>query len=107
MIDYHLHLWPHGTRAVEATVEELAAYCEKAATEGVVELAMTEHLFRFRQTDALLGGWGEDDRVAAPVALRSEVARYWHEHVGADLDAYADTCLAAKAAGLPVVMGME
>jgi histidinol-phosphatase (PHP family) len=104
VLDYHLHLWPHGRRATQATVEELAAYCERAAAAGVSELALTEHLFRFEQADALLGGWWEDEPDAR---LRSAVATYWRQHVSADLDAYVETCLAARQAGLPVVLGME
>jgi histidinol-phosphatase (PHP family) len=104
VLDYHLHLWPHGQRAVEATVEDLAAYCEQAAAQGVTQVALTEHLFRFHQADDALGGWWDDDPRAD---LREDVARYWNEHVSADLDAYVETCLAAKAAGLPVVVGME
>jgi histidinol-phosphatase (PHP family) len=104
VLDYHLHLWPHGQRARQATVEQLAAYCDRAAEQGVTEIALTEHLFRFDQADAALGGWWRDEpdrRMAA------EMERYWHEHVSADLDAYVETALAAKAAGLPVVVGME
>jgi histidinol-phosphatase (PHP family) len=104
MLDYHLHLWPHGQRAVQATVEDLAAYCEKAAAEGVAELALTEHLFRFTQVDDLLGGWWDAE---ADRRLRADAAKYWEQHVSADLDAYVETALAAKAAGLPVVVGME
>lgn len=104
MLDYHLHLWPHGRKATQATVDELAAYCERAAAEGVAELALTEHLFRFSQADAALGGWWDDERDGR---LRGEVARYWNDHVSADLDAYVETCVAAKAAGLPVAIGME
>src|SRR5579864_322767 len=104
MIDYHLHLWPHGQRAVQATVEDLAAYCEKAGAHGVAEIALTEHLFRFTQADDLLGGWWGDE---PDPRLRDAVAGYWDNHVSADLDAYVETCLAAKAAGLPVVIGME
>jgi histidinol-phosphatase (PHP family) len=105
VLDYHLHLWPHGTRATQATVDELAAYCETAAAHGVSEIALTEHLFRFDQADALLGGWWST--VDGDPRLAAEVARYWQDHVSADLDAYVETCLAAKAAGLPVVVGME
>jgi histidinol-phosphatase (PHP family) len=104
MLDYHLHLWPHGERARQATVEQLAGYCERAAREGVTELALTEHLFRFQQADAVLGGWWRDD---PDQRMAAEMERYWHEHVSADLDAYVETGLAAKAAGLPVVLGME
>jgi histidinol-phosphatase (PHP family) len=104
VLDYHLHLWPHGERARQATVDELAAYCERAASQGVTEIALTEHLFRFEQADAVLGGWWRDQ---PDERMRDEMARYWAEHVSADLDAYVDTALAAKAAGLPVVVGME
>jgi histidinol-phosphatase (PHP family) len=104
VLDYHLHLWPHGERARQATVEQLAAYCERAAAAGVTEIALTEHLFRFDQADAVLGGWWRDER---DERRRDEMARYWYEHVSADLDAYVETGLAAKAAGLPVVLGME
>jgi len=105
MLDYHLHLWPHGRKATQATVEELAAYCARAAEQGVTEIALTEHLFRFDQADALLGGWWET--VDDDPRLIEEMARYWKDHVSADLDAYVETCVAAKAAGLPVVVGME
>lgn len=106
MLDYHLHLWPHGRKATQATVDELAAYCEAAAGQGVEQVALTEHLFRFHQADAVLGGWWRSAEPKDP-RLEAEMARYWTDHVSADLDAYVDTCLAAKAAGLPVVVGME
>ena len=104
VLDYHLHLWPHGQRATAATVDELAAYCDAAAAAGVTEIAVTEHLFRFHQADALLGGFWEDDPDAE---LQGVMAGYWNEHVSADLDAYVSTVLDAKAAGLPIVLGME
>ena len=104
MIDYHLHLWPHGTRATGATVEQLAAYCEAAGDAGVTEIAVTEHLFRFVQADAPLAGFWEDD---PDPALRASMAAYWESHNHADLDDYVEASLAAKDAGLPVVLGLE
>ncbi|MGH8987185.1 MAG: hypothetical protein ACRDXC_01115, partial [Acidimicrobiales bacterium] len=38
----------------------VAAYCERAQAAGVVELALTEHLFRFVQADQLLAGYPFD-----------------------------------------------
>jgi len=104
VLDYHLHLWPHGTPASQPTLDELAAYCDAAAAEGVGEIALTEHLFRFRQADAALAGFWDDD---PNPALRASLAEYWKEHAHADLDAYVDAVLAAKAAGLPVILGLE
>ena len=104
MLDYHLHLWPHGERAVGPTVEQVAAYCERAAQAGVHEVALTEHLFRFVQADRLLRGFWDDEPDAA---LAASMARYWDDHAHADLDAYVECALAARDAGLPVVVGLE
>ncbi|HEX7168208.1 MAG TPA: PHP domain-containing protein [Acidimicrobiales bacterium] len=106
MLDYHLHLWPHGERHADVELERLAAYCDEAQAQGVTEIAITEHLFRFAQADAALGRWWEGEE-AAPERLRSQAASYWAEHTGADLDVYVDRVLAARAAGLPVVLGLE
>jgi histidinol-phosphatase (PHP family) len=104
VLDYHLHLWPHGQRDTAPTLDQVAAYCERAQAQGVTEIALTEHLFRFRQADALLRGFWDDEPVAA---LRASMARYWDEHAQADLDAYVECALAAQRAGLPVVLGLE
>jgi len=104
VLDYHLHLWPHGTAASQPTLGELAEYCETAGRAGVDEIALTEHLFRFRQADAILAGfWDEDPNPE----LRASLAAYWKDHAHADLDAYVAAVLEAKAAGLPVVLGLE
>ncbi|HSH23801.1 MAG TPA: PHP domain-containing protein [Acidimicrobiales bacterium] len=104
MLDYHLHLWQHGPGPLDATLEQVAAYCGAAQAAGVSEIALTEHLFRFRQADAVVGSWwaDHDDAVLVPV-----MARWWASEQGADLDQYVEVVLAAKAAGLPVVLGLE
>lgn len=104
MLDYHVHLWPHGEPAAPITVDQLAALCDRAATAGVAEVAVTEHLFRFTQADAVLAGFWEDD--GSP-ALRGAMAAYWHDHATADLDAYVEVVGAAKSAGLAVLLGLE
>ena len=105
MLDYHLHLWPHHEHDTPLRVEQLAEYCAQAQAAGVTELALTEHLFRFRQADALVGGFWDDARV--PPALAASMADYWKFHATVDLDAYVTCALEAKAAGLPVVIGLE
>jgi histidinol-phosphatase (PHP family) len=105
LLDYHLHLWPHDDRRTPLALEQIAAYCERARDAGVVEVALTEHLFRFVQADRLLGGFWEDED--APDDLRASMAEYWSFHATADLDAYVDTVLDARRQGLPVVLGLE
>jgi histidinol-phosphatase (PHP family) len=104
MLDDHLHLWPHGQRDTAPTLEQVADYCDRALEAGVREVALTEHLFRFRQADTLLRGFWDDEPDAA---LRASMAEYWDEHARADLDTYVECVLAAKDAGLPVVLGLE
>jgi histidinol-phosphatase (PHP family) len=105
VLDYHLHLWPHSEHETPLRLDQLAEYCARAQAAGVTELAVTEHLFRFRQADALLGGWWDDGRV--PTALAESMAEYWKFHATADLEAYVECALAAKEAGLPIVIGLE
>jgi histidinol-phosphatase (PHP family) len=104
VLDYHLHLWEHGPRPLQATLEQVAAYCERAQAEGVTQIAITEHLHRFRQTEAVLKGWWNDD---PNPELAATMARVWTDDQGADLDHYVEVALAAKAEGLPVVLGLE
>ena len=104
MLDYHLHLWEHRPGPVEATLEQVAAYCERAVAAGVQEVALTEHLSRFVQADRVLKGWWDDD--PSP-ALAAAMERAWADEQGADLDEYVEVVVAAKAAGLPVVLGLE
>jgi histidinol-phosphatase (PHP family) len=105
VLDYHLHLWPHHEHDTPLRVEQLADYCERAQAAGVTELALTEHLFRFRQADSLLGGFWDDERV--PPALAESMAEYWKFHATVDLDDYVACAQEVKDAGLPVVIGLE
>jgi histidinol-phosphatase (PHP family) len=105
VLDYHLHLWPHTRRDTPLVLDQVAAYCDRAQAAGVVEIALTEHLYRFVQADRLLGGfWDEAD---VPPHLRDSMAEYWRFHATADLDQYVATVLEAKRQGLPVVLGLE
>jgi histidinol-phosphatase (PHP family) len=105
VLDYHLHLWPHGSRAHAPDLGELAAYCERAAAAGISEIALTEHFFRFAQAADVVGPWWS--ACGAPSELRDQMGAYWSSHVSADLDEYVGAVLEAKAAGLPVVLGLE
>jgi len=106
LLDYHVHLWPHAERAssTQYRLEALAVYCARAAEAGVEEIALTEHLFRFRAGRAALGEVvsGEEDP-----RLRAKMGAYLDHHATADLDEYVTAALDARAAGLPVVVGLE
>jgi histidinol-phosphatase (PHP family) len=104
VLDYHLHLWPHSQSDAETTIEQVAAYCDHATAHGVTESAVTEHLFRFTQAKDRLGGFWDD---LPGEALRPGMAAYWDHHARVDLDAYVETVLKVKDAGLPVVLGLE
>lgn len=105
MLDYHLHLWPHHDHDTVLRAEQLAEYCAQAEAVGITEIALTEHLFRFRQADALLAGFWDDESV--PPALAESMAGYWKFHATVDLDAYVDCAQQARDAGLPIVIGLE
>lgn len=106
MIDYHVHLWPHPEKAdpLELRLERLADFCEVAKSQGVEEIALTEHFFRFRQGHASVGDFWKDDPNPEFVATMSD---YFAHHATADLDEYVEAALAAKRAGLPVIVGLE
>lgn len=71
---------------------------------GVGELALTEHLFRFVEFKDLLDELVE---IETDPALKAQMAGYFEHHATASLDTYVDAVLAAKAEGLPVVLGLE
>lgn len=104
MLDYHLHLWPHGQRDKTPTLDQLAEYCDMAEKNGVKEIAVTEHLFRFAQVDRFMGGFF---RQYPDSPVRAIMEAYWADHARADLDAYVEVALDAKSAGLPIVIGIE
>jgi histidinol-phosphatase (PHP family) len=105
VLDYHLHLWPHSESETPLSVEQLADYCTRARSVGVTELAVTEHLFRFREARKLLDGFWADERVSP--ALQASMAEYWDFHATADLEAYLTCAQEAQGAGLPIVIGLE
>lgn len=106
MLDYHVHLWPHELVAepAELRLERLASYCELAQANGVGEIALTEHLFRFRDVRPLLDSVWKDEENPE---LKLQMSGYFEHHATAQLDAYVEAVLEAKAAGLPVVLGLE
>ncbi len=85
-------------------IEVIAAYCAKASSLGISEIAITEHLFRFKQSLSLL-----DAVVAgeADVEMADSMKAYFGFHATMDIDRYVESIQDAKNAGLPVKLGLE
>ncbi|MHB8243832.1 MAG: histidinol-phosphatase [Acidimicrobiales bacterium] len=109
MIDYHVHLWRHSVVADESdlALDRIGEYVALAAAAGVQEIALTEHLFRFVQGRAAVEGWWRDFDQPRDQPFYAQAAAYFDHHATADLDRYVEIAVAAKSAGLPVVVGLE
>jgi histidinol-phosphatase (PHP family) len=105
VLDYHLHLWPHEASETPLEIDQLADYCERAAERGISEIAVTEHLFRFRRAVDRIGPFWERGHEEGPLA--ASMASYVEHHAHADLDAYVELLLEAQRQGLPVKLGIE
>ena len=77
MIDYHLHLWPHSESSVYYRLDQIAEYCERAASQGVTE-------------------------PTAPA-----MADYFDWHARNSIEEYVTLAQRAKDEGLPVKIGLE
>ncbi|WP_217915079.1 PHP domain-containing protein [Miltoncostaea marina] len=101
LTDYHMHLQPDGRDARRAAAHRWEAhgghlstgwigeYVARARSRAVTEIAFTEHVHRFAQArDWLDNPW-------------------WREEATEDVDAYCDALVAAREAGLPVLVGVE
>ncbi len=103
MIDCHTHLQPHG-EAPPMTVERIEQYVAVARERGLTAICITEHLFRFEEAFEMLHGWWDDD----PDPMLAGLARrYWEDHVSGSVADYVRVIEDAKAAGLPVRLGIE
>ena len=104
LVDSHVHLQPHGEQP-PMTRERVERYVEAAHANGVAQLALTEHLFRFQEAYDLLHGWWDDD--TSDPSLSSTAHAYWKDHVSGSVADYVRVIEACKAAGLPVSLGIE
>jgi histidinol-phosphatase (PHP family) len=103
-VDSHVHLQPHGEQP-PMTIERIEQYVDVARANGVDAIAITEHLFRFQEAFDLLYGWWDDDK-EHPV-LAAGARAYWEDHVSGSVSDYVRVVEQAKAAGLPVLLGIE
>jgi histidinol-phosphatase (PHP family) len=101
LTDYHMHLQPDGVdaRAEAAPTWDahggplstgwIARYVERARARAVGEIAFTEHVHRFAEAR----DWHDNP--------------FWREEATEDVDRYCEGLLAAREAGLPVLVGVE
>jgi histidinol-phosphatase (PHP family) len=103
LIDCHTHLQQHGEKPpmTRALIEE---YVRAGQARGVTAICITEHLFRFEEAYKLLYGWWDED---PDTRLAGMVQRYWQDHVSGSVADYVRLVEEAKAAGLPVMLGIE
>ena len=85
-------------------IEQLGAYCDRAGSQGVSEIAVTEHFYRFEQAQSILAGYF---RRYPESPMRDLMEHYWERNGTADLDQYVTVAQQAKAAGLPIKIGLE
>ncbi len=104
MLDYHLHLWPHEESSVWYRLDQIAAYCDAAAAEGVTELALTEHANRFADVLDLYGKFWERSAHEGTSAL---MADYFDFTARNSLEEYVTLAKLAQDEGLPVKIGLE
>lgn len=101
LTDYHMHLQPDGAeaRAEQAPTWEaeggplspgwIGRYVARARARAVEEIAVTEHVHRFAQAR----DWSDNP--------------WWRGEATEDVDAYCAALVAAREAGLPVLVGVE
>lgn len=101
LTDYHLHLQPDGIEPRSEAAPRWEAdgghltrawigrYVERARSRAVEEIALTDHVHRFREAR----DWVDNE--------------WWQGEATEDIDAYAEGVVAAREAGLPVLLGVE
>lgn len=91
LIDHHSHLAPDDDALDEEalSLERIVAHAAAAMDRGLEAVAITEHIYRFR--------------VAKPAWQHP----YWDAQTQWDIDAYWDALSEAKAAGFPLLIGIE
>jgi histidinol-phosphatase (PHP family) len=85
-------------------LDQIASYCDEAATHGVTEVALTEHANRFVDVMEAVGPFWQrfGHEPTSPI-----MAEYFNFHARSSLDEYVTLAQAAKDEGLPVKIGLE
>ena len=101
LTDYHLHLQPDGIEPRSEAAPRwqsdgghlsaawIGRYVERARSRAVTQIALTDHVHRFREARE----WVDNE--------------WWQGEATEDVDAYVEGVAAAREAGLPVLVGVE
>ena len=110
MGDYHVHLHDHGPYTGkgpplgEYPPGHIESYVDHAAANGMHEVGFTEHLYRCKESQAVLGDfWANEPRRD----LADDTEAMVREDRSLSLDGYVEAVVAAKDRGLPVKLGLE
>jgi histidinol-phosphatase (PHP family) len=107
--DYHVLLHDHGEPAPGSPDpgtfprEHIERYVEATAARGVEEVCFTEHLFRMRESDPVLGAFWRNE----PDPVAAHTIRIIENECNMVLDEYVAAIIDAKDSGLPVLLGLE
>jgi histidinol-phosphatase (PHP family) len=112
LVDYHMHL-ERGPFAPEWLDRFLAV----ARARGVAEIGVTEHIYRFAESQRAYGAWWQEGAAAAPADAAGAnepapgtpafAAWWWTQRGGQSLAEYANLLRDAAARSLPVRLGIE
>ncbi len=104
MLDYHIHYHRHGESG-PYRLERVRDICSFAAERGLLEVGLSEHIFRFVEFREVVRDWwnhtDDDPR------LKDHCRQYFDEHATQSISDYLDLAAQARACGLPVVWGLE
>lgn len=104
MIDYHIHYHQHGESG-PYEMERLERVVEVARRKGLVEVGLSEHVFRFVEFAEVIGDWWND--TDDPQRLKDHCKQYVAEHATQSVRSYLDLIREAQARGLAVKAGIE
>ena len=111
LVDYHMHL-----ERGPFTPDWLDRFLAVARERGLAEIGISEHIYRFRESQAAYGAWwgAADtavDALSPDIAPRPGTAafaeKWWTERGDQTLHEYTDLVRDAAARGLPVRLGIE
>lgn len=109
LVDWHMHM-----ERGPFTLEWLDRFVATARERGVAEIGISEHIYRFRESQEAYGAWwGEGDDAppgegGEPAPGTAAFARQWWTQRGnQSLQEYAGVVRAAMEAGWPVRLGIE